>query len=180
MKDEAKAPGVIVITPLTVDHIKELIALAAQIWRTHYPGIISVAQIEYMLAERYHETLIRDELTRADCWWDVLMLDGQMTGYTSYFLTGSLDSAAGEMKIDKLYLHPRVHRQGYGGTLLNHVAVFAAQRGCKRLTLAVNRHNQSAIAAYHKHGFHIAETSVKEIGGGFLMDDYIMTKPVNG
>jgi len=176
MKDEAKEPGAIVITPLTVDHIKELIALSAQIWRAHYPGIISVAQIEYMLAERYNESLIRDELARTDCWWDVLMLDGQMTGYTSYFLTGSLAGAAGEMKIDKLYLHPRVHRQGYGGALLNHVAVFAARRGCRRLTLAVNRHNLAAIAAYRKHGFHIAETSVTESGGGFLIDDYIMVK----
>jgi ribosomal protein S18 acetylase RimI-like enzyme len=164
------------IRPLHASEIPALVTLAAQIWRAHYPGIISVAQIEYMLAERYHETLIRDELTRADCWWDVLLLDGHMTGYTSYFLTGAPAGAPGEMKIDKLYLHPRVHRQGYGGTLLNHVAVFAAQRGCKRLTLAVNRHNQAAIAAYHKHGFHIAETSVKEIGGGFLMDDYIMVK----
>ena len=176
MKDEAKAPGAMVIKPLTAAHIKELITLAAEIWRAHYPDIISAAQIEYMLAGRYNETVIRDELARMDLWWDVLLLDGHMTGYTSYFLTGAPAGAPGEMKIDKLYLHPRAHRQGYGGTLLNHVAVFAAQRGCKRLTLAVNRHNQTAIAAYHKHGFSIAETSVKEIGGGFLMDDYIMVK----
>jgi ribosomal protein S18 acetylase RimI-like enzyme len=104
------------------------------------------------------------------------MLDGQMTGYTSYFLTG----AAGEVKIDKLYLHPRVHRRGYGGMLINHVAAVMVRRGCKRLTLAVNRHNQTAIAAYHKHGFQIAETSVRKIGGGFLMDDYIMVKAVSG
>ena len=162
------------IRPLRDAEIPALSALAAEIWRAHYPGIISGAQIEYMLAERYNEALIRAELTRIDLWWDVLMLDGQMTGYTSYFLTG----VAGEMKIDKLYLHPRVHRQGYGGTLINHVAAFAARRGCKRLTLAVNRHNQTAIAAYRKHGFQIADTSVKEIGGGFLMDDYIMVKTV--
>jgi hypothetical protein len=42
----------------------------------------------------------------------------------------------------------------------------------------VNRHNQTAIAAYYKHGFHISETSVREIGGGFLMDDYIMVKEI--
>ena len=155
--------------------IRALRALAREIWQAHYPDIISVAQIEYMLTERYGDAVIREELKRRDLWWDVLMLDGQMTGYTSYFLTG----VPGEMKIDKLYLHPRVQRRGYGGALINHVAAFMAQRGCKRLTLAVNRHNQTAIAAYHKHGFHIAETSVREIGGGFLMDDYIMLKTVN-
>lgn len=168
----------VLIHPLRDADIPALCALSREIWRAHYPGIISVAQIEYMLAERYDETVIREELKRQDLWWDALMLNGQMTGYTSYFLTGALTDGPGEMKIDKLYVHPRAHRQGYGGTLINHVAAFAAQRGCKRLALAVNRHNQTAIAAYHKHGFHIAETSVREIGGGFLMDDYIMVKEI--
>jgi len=163
------------ICPLSAADIPALCALAREIWRAHYPGIISVAQIEYMLAERYDEAVICDELGRRDLWWDVLMLSGQMMGYASYFLTG----VVGEMKIDKLYLHPRAQRQGHGGKVIDHVAAFAAQAGCKRLTLAVNRHNQSAIAAYHKHGFYIAETSLREIGGGFLMDDYIMVKAVN-
>ncbi len=164
------------IRPLRDEDIPALASLARAIWRAHYPGIISAAQIEYMLAERYDEAVIREELTRRDLWWEVLMLDGSITGYTSYFLTDS----AGEMKIDKLYLHPGVQRRGHGGRLIDHVAAFALERGCTRLTLAVNRNNQTAIAAYHKHGFQIAETSVRKIGGGFLMDDYIMTKPVIG
>jgi ribosomal protein S18 acetylase RimI-like enzyme len=166
------------IRPLRDTEIAALCALSREIWRTHYPGIISAAQIEYMLAERYDETVIRDELTRDDLWWDVLMLDDRMVGYVSYFPTGAVTNIPREMKIDKLYVHPGVHRQGYGGTLVRHVAAFAAQRGCGQLMLAVNRHNKAAIAAYHKHGFHIAETSVREIGGGFVMDDYIMVKEI--
>ncbi len=165
----------VLIRPLRNEDVSALASLARDIWRAHYPGIISVAQIEYMLAERYDEVVIHEELTRRDLWWDVLMLDGAMKGYTSYFLT----DIAGEMKIDKLYLHPGVHRRGYGGKLIDHVAAFARKRDCQRLTLAVNRHNKTAIAAYLKHGFQIAETSVRTIGGGFLMDDYIMTKAVN-
>ena len=164
------------IRALEEAEVPALCALARDIWRAHYPGIISVAQIEYMLAERYDEAVIRKELTRGELWWDVLMLNGQMSGYTSYFLTDT----PGEMKIDKLYLHPDVQRRGYGGKLIAHVAAFAMACGCQRLTLAVNRHNATAIAAYHKHGFQIAETSVRQIGGGFLMDDYIMTKSLSG
>ena len=163
------------IRALEEAEVPALCALARDIWRAHYPGIISVAQIDYMLAERYDEAVIRTELTRHDLWWDVLLLHGKMTGYTSYFLTDT----PGVMKIDKLYLHPDAQRKGYGGQLIAHVTAFAMACGCKRLTLAVNRHNTSAIAAYHKHGFQIAETSVRQIGGGFLMDDYIMTKGVN-
>jgi hypothetical protein len=40
----------------------------------------------------------------------------------------------------------------------------------------VNKRNASAIAAYRKHGFDVRESVVKDIGGGFVMDDYIMEK----
>ncbi len=163
------------IRPLRDGEIPALVALAGEIWRAHYPGIISIAQIEYMLAQRYNEGLIRDELARTDLWWDVLMVDDAMTGYASYFLT----DVPHEMKLDKIYLHPRTHRRGYGAMLLEHVMKFMAGAGCTRLTLAVNRHNSNAIAAYRKYGFHIAETSVREIGEGFMMDDYIMVKAVH-
>ena len=94
------------IRALRDDEVTALNALSAEIWRAHYPGIISVAQIESMLAERYNEAVIREELRRRDIWWDVLLLNGQMTGYTSYFIT----SVPGTVKIDKLYLHPQIGR----------------------------------------------------------------------
>jgi ribosomal protein S18 acetylase RimI-like enzyme len=164
------------IRPLRDNEVPRVSALAGEIWRAHYPGIISEAQIEFMLAERYDEAVIREELTREDVWWDVLLLDAEMVGYTSYFWADTPET----IKIDKLYFLPRVQRQGYGGKLIDHVARKMAVHGCKRLTLAVNRSNKTAIAAYLKNGFHIAETSLKQIGGGFWMDDYIMVKGVNG
>ncbi len=163
------------IRPLRDGEIPALVALAGEIWRAHYPGVISIAQIEYMLAQRYNESLIRDELARTDLWWDVLMVDDDMTGYASYFLT----EVPHEMKLDKIYLHPRAHRRGYGAMLVKHVMTFMAGAGCTRLTLAVNRNNQTAIAAYLKYGFRITDTSVCDIGEGFMMDDYIMVKAVN-
>lgn len=168
-------PEMAEIRALISSDVPALCALAREIWRAHYPGIISEAQIEYMLNERYHEAVICKELERRDLWWDVLMLNGQITGYTAYFWANLADA----IKIDKLYLHPRVQRHGYGGMLIDHIARRMSGQGCKRLTLAVNRHNQSAIAAYLKHGFQITETSLKPIGGGFWMDDYIMVRAVN-
>jgi ribosomal protein S18 acetylase RimI-like enzyme len=46
--------------------------------------------------------------------------------------------------------------------------------GCDALVLAVNKRNEGALAAYAKHGFAIVESVVKDIGGGFVMDDYVM------
>ena len=176
--------GMAEIRRLSATDVPALCALAREIWRAHYPGIISKAQIEYMLNERYDEAVIHEELKRRDLWWDVLMLNGRIAGYTSYYwadLTNvaNVANAPDTIKIDKLYLHPRVHRHGYGRMLIDHIARRMSGQGCKCLTLAVNRHNQSAIAAYLKHGFQVAETSLKQIGGGFWMDDYIMVRAVN-
>ena len=44
--------------------------------------------------------------------------------------------------------------------------------------LTVNKHNRNAIAAYGKYGFRVAESVVKDIGSGFVMDDYVMNKEV--
>ena len=164
------------IEPLAEGDVERLAGLAREIWYAHYPAIISVAQIEYMLAERYRAEVVLAELRRDGVWWDKLIVAGAMEGFASYFLTG----APGEMKLDKLYVHPRLQRRGYGGMMIAHAGAVARARGCNRLVLAVNRNNRTAIDAYLKHGFHIAEAAVKDIGGGFVMDDYIMVKPETG
>lgn len=164
------------IEPLGADDVERLAALAREIWYAHYPAIISVAQIEYMLAERYSAGTVLAELQRDGLWWDKLTVAGAMEGFASYFLTG----VPGEMKLDKLYVHPRLQRRGYGGMMIARAGAIARSRGCSRLMLAVNTSNRSAIDAYLKHGFHVADAAVKDIGGGFVMDDYIMVKPLTG
>ncbi len=162
------------IEPVTEADVEPLVALAREIWYAHYPDIIGAAQIEYMLAQRYGLETVRAELRQGDVWWDKLMTGGAMAGFASYFLTG----AAGEMKLDKLYVRPDSQRRGYGGLLVARACDVARDRGCTRLALAVNKRNRSAIAAYLKYGFRIADATVKEIGGGYLMDDYIMVKAI--
>jgi len=175
MKSAGKGPGTVSIAPIASDDIDELIALAGIAWRAHYPGIISVAQIEYMLAQRYNMSVIRGELERGEARWDVLRVDGMMTAFASYFASERPRAA----RLDKLYVHPGHLRKGYGGMLIDHACKVMREAGCDTLMLAVNKHNASAIAAYRKHGFRIAESVTKDIGGGFVMDDYIMLKGVN-
>jgi len=160
------------IAPVAARDIERLRALAAEIWRRHYSSIISAAQIEYMLNQRYDAQLIRAELERPGLWWDKLVVMGEMIGYASYFLTGN----AGEMKLDKLYVHPDHQRKGYAGMFLDHIVGVAHNLGCTSLSLTVNRKNASAIAAYHKHGFRIAGPLVTDIGEGYVMDDHLMIK----
>jgi ribosomal protein S18 acetylase RimI-like enzyme len=172
--ERREAATTVRVAPVAAADIERLIALAGEIWRRHYADIISAAQIEYMLRQRYTAEVLREELQRKDLWWDQLLVDARMTGFASYFLTGN----AGEMKLDKLYVHHDHQRKGYGGMLLDRALTIARAYGCDTLVLAVNKHNRNAIAAYEKHGFRIAESVVKDIGNGFVMDDYVMMKDV--
>jgi ribosomal protein S18 acetylase RimI-like enzyme len=165
-------PETIEIRPLELADIETVGRLAREIWRAHYPGIISTAQIEYMLDERYAGSVLRAELERPGLWWDVLLRAGVCRAYSSYFL----GECPGEMKLDKLYVHPQCQRLGYAGRLIERALERARAEGCSRLVLAVNKRNANAIAAYRKHGFVVERSVVKDIGGGFVMDDYIMVR----
>jgi diamine N-acetyltransferase len=162
------------IAPVVDEDAERIASLAGEIWRRHYPGIISAAQIEYMLKQRYEPRVIRAELQCADMWWDKLLAGAAMVGFASYFASGQ----PGEMKLDKLYVHQDHQRKGYGGMLLAHVCGCARSQGFSRLVLAVNKRNRAAIAAYLKHGFQVKGAVVKDIGRGFVMDDYIMERNV--
>ncbi len=162
------------IERIAEEDVEPLAALAREIWYAHYPAIIGAAQIEYMLGQRYNVETVRAELGQSGLWWDKLVVGTEMAGFASYFLT----QAAGEMKLDKLYVHPRHQRHGYGGMMIARACWVARAQGCGRLVLAVNRSNRSAIDAYLKHGFRVADAVVKDIGDGFVMDDYIMVKAI--
>ena len=162
------------IEPVAEADVERLAVLAREIWLAHYPAIIGIAQIEYMLAQRYQPDVVRAELGRDGIWWDKLVAGREMAGFASYFLTGT----PGEMKLDKLYVHPARQRCGYGGRMIARAADRGRHQGCDRLILAVNKSNQGAIAAYLKHGFQVVDAVVKDIGGGFVMDDYVMVKSI--
>lgn len=150
-----------------------LSALAGVIWRAHYPAIISMEQIDFMLEQRYAPALIRDEIARGIA-WDKALVEGVIIGYCSYFPS----TQAGEMKLDKLYVHPDFQRRGFGGLFVARAAAAARLAGCNALVLAVNKRNAGALAAYAQYGFRVRDSVVQQIGGGFVMDDYILVKDV--
>ncbi len=159
------------ISAVTATDIEPVIALARQVWQQTYPGIISQAQIDFMLEQRYNPPRLLQELTLPQLWWDQIRVDGSLAGFASCLIT-----EAGEMKLDKLYVDPQRQRMGLGSRLLEHVSGRALAAGCTTLILAVNKRNEGAIATYRRNGFAVREAVRVDIGGGFVMDDFIMAK----
>jgi ribosomal protein S18 acetylase RimI-like enzyme len=157
---------------ITAADFETLARLAETIWRSHYTKIISNAQIDYMLGERYTPEKLRLYLNADDRWLMLLHIDDRAVGYCSYALTGT----PGEMKMEQLYLLPEFHGKGLGSLMLRHVEEQSRLRGCTTLMLQTNKRNDIAIAFYRKAGFTVREEAVFDVGGGFVMDDYVMEK----
>jgi len=155
---------------LRLDEAEALVELAGRIWRTCYPGIITTAQIEYMLAQRYKPGLVKQLIARGDLWLGAHAGD-ELVGFAH-----GHPLQDGDYKLDKLYVHPDWQRHGIGGLLIDTVARRALEHDCNRLLLRVNRQNQQAIDAYLKSGFSVATIIMEDIGEGYVMDDYVMTK----
>ena len=160
------------ILPAGEEHLPALAELAGVIWRQHYPGIISNAQIEHMLGKMYALDTLREEIQSRGIRFYRLLAGGRFGGFASLGST----AAAGVMKLHKLYLLPELHGRGLGSLLLKHCETEARRLGARRLILAVNKRNTKAIAAYQRNGFAVAESVITDFGGGFVMDDFIMAK----
>ena len=146
--------------------------LAQRIWRACYAGIITPEQIEFMLSWMYSEEEIRRQIA-GGVPWEVAEIEDAPAGYLSWQREDD-----GRVKISKLYLLPQHQRGGLGRQMIEHIAAHARTLGAHAMWMQVNKRNTAAIGAYLKAGFHIEKEAVFDIGGGFVMDDYLMARSV--
>ncbi|MFM7364731.1 MAG: GNAT family N-acetyltransferase [Cuspidothrix sp.] len=164
--------SLITITKLLDADLEELRKVSREIWFTHYPTIISHAQIEYMLDKMYGIGVIEDEIYNQGIFYDKVLHNAKLVGYLSY---GSeiIDNIS-YLKLHKCYLLPSLHGYGYGQKMLFHVYQKGREMNFKQIILNVNKRNEKGIKAYNKFGFKIIESKIIDFGNGFVLDDYIM------
>lgn len=155
------------LRPLAADGIPALGALAEEIWREAYAGLLAPGQIDHMLRLMYAPAVIAAELA-AGVRWRLVDVDGAEAGFAAW---GPVEDA---MKLHKAYLRREARGRGALGAVLAAVAGDARAHGLHAIVLNVNKGNARAIAAYRKHGFAVAASVVADIGGGWVMDDHIM------
>ncbi|MBK1692556.1 GNAT family N-acetyltransferase [Ectothiorhodospira mobilis] len=156
----------------TQDHLPEITDLARRIWHQCYPGIISQEQIDYMLAHMYSEPTLARDLAQGVTYYRLLCGE-RAAGFAA---AGPDACGNGEAWLHKLYVLEEHQGRGAGRALIEQACADAAAAGHHLMRLRVNRENTRAIRAYERCGFAIRETRCDDIGGGFVMDDYIMQR----
>ena len=147
-------------------------AMALRIWSVCYAQLLSAEQIEYMLGWMYSPTRIREEMRDQIAEYHWLRLGGESVGFAAF----GPGEDSGEVCLHKLYVLPEQQGQGIGSAALMALEKSAKVGGAEKISLRVNRDNVAAIRAYEKNGFQRSAEVCSDIGGGFVMDDYVMLK----
>lgn len=153
--------------------LETVAVLARRIWLEHYPALISRAQIDHMLLQGYSLPGMRAEIADGVRYRLARAANGKAIGFAAHGPEGET------LWLHKLYVLADHRRSGVAAALLAGALEHAAERGCSHIRLRVNRGNRTAIAAYRRMGFAIERDDVKDIGHGFVMDDYIMRRAVS-
>ncbi len=167
-----REPIAIHIADATEHDLECVAVLAGVIWRRHYPGIISSGQIDYMLALGYSHEALERFIAEPGAGLLLAHADERLVGFAAYYRPERTD----ELKLDKLYVHHDYHGRGVGSRLIGQVEAAAKAQALPTLILNVNKNNVQAIRAYEANGFAIRDSVVIDIGGGYVMDDYVMAK----
>lgn len=147
--------------------------LAHEIWHQVYPTIISSGQIHYMLELMYAVENLQKGMRERGARYALMLQDHEPVGYLGW----EPDSSdAGVISLQKIYLKPALHGHGIGARALAWVTDQAREAGARHLRLRVNRHNAPAVRAYRRAGFDFEGEDCADIGGGYVMDDYVMGK----
>jgi ribosomal protein S18 acetylase RimI-like enzyme len=152
------------------EHFVEIVSLAHKIWRAHYPNVISVEQIEYMLHTGYSLEELKRESADERVQYDRALIDDSLIGFSAY----GPHSEPGALMLHKLYVDADARRYGCARRLVDTAANYAKEDEFTHIVLRVNKGNELAITAYEKLGFTNEGPIVTDIGGGFCMDDYLM------
>jgi RimJ/RimL family protein N-acetyltransferase len=153
--------------------IRTVASLAEIIWKEHYTPIIGTAQVDYMLKHFQSAGAITHQINHEGYRYYLIEESGCAVGYLG------VQQRQNVLFLSKLYLLCSHRGKGYGREAVTFLESLARSLRCKRLELTVNKHNRDSIAFYEATGFEKGEAVEMDIGGGFVMDDYVMRKPVD-
>ena len=160
-------PTTFFIREASKNDIASIRDIATITWPNAYGTYISMAQLNYMLDMMYSDDSLLDQMNNGHQFY-IAEHSSEAIGFAS--VSKEENNAC---KLNKLYVLPTAQKTGAGKALLHKAIEYATALDANCLYLQVNKQN-NAQQFYSKHGFTIREAAVLEIGGGYIMDDYIM------
>ena len=151
--------------------VPALAALAKTIWNEYFTPIIGKAQVDYMLEKFQSEQAMTQQLNDGMKYIGAYA-DGELAGYSCYKLEENA------LFLSKLYVRRDKRGCGIGKAMFMYELEAATSEGKERIYLTVNKHNTDTIALYEHLGFVNVKSIATDIGGGFVMDDYVMAYAV--
>ncbi|WP_223669062.1 GNAT family N-acetyltransferase [Kangiella shandongensis] len=145
--------------------------LANKIWKEHYPPIIGKEQVRYMLGKYQTSPAIKQQIEQGAN-YHILYEQSHPVGYFSFHFENDV------VFLSKIYVAKEVRGHGIGKKAMDYIIQQAKAHSAKVIRLTVNKLNVATIDAYKKLGFSMTDSVVKDIGGGYVMDDYVMEKAV--
>jgi GNAT superfamily N-acetyltransferase len=156
------------------EDIESVRQIAYATWPDTFRDILTAEQIDYMLAWLYATDRLHQQIQSGEHVIHLAEVDGVAVGFVAHQLD---HPTRGTSKIHKLYLLPTQHGKGIGKMLLETVRHAARAASQHTLVLNVNKHNR-AVDFYLANGLARVGQEVIDIGGGYVMDDYIMGSPL--
>lgn len=144
--------------------------LADEIWRQHYIGLLSEKQLDYMLGQFQSEEKIRSQISSGEMVYYIMYEDDTPAGYCG---VGAEEKA---VYLSKLYVKQSFRGAGFAKTALSYIEQNFSDK--EKIYLHVDVRNAGSIEAYKKMGFSVGAHISRDIGGGYVLDDYVMEKPV--
>ena len=150
--------------------LRQIAVLADEIWHECFVGIISEGQIDYMVKKFQSYEAMKNQISKQDYYYLAVRENNELCGYI-----GVKPEKDDRFFLSKLYLHSSKRGRGIASEMLRRVFSEARDHGKKSVYLTVNKHNDHAVDVYKKTGFELIDTAVTDIGGGYVMDDYIFS-----
>mgnify|MGYP000849910073 CR=1 FL=1 len=169
MPREEHGPSRPVDSPYFAAQVAEL---AHEIWSEHYAKILSAEQIDYMLTNMQSAESIWKDIRENNYHYYLLLHEGMAIGY--FAIKYEIEKRT--IFLSKIYVLQKYRGQGYGKWIIKFISRLAKIKGCESIWLTVNKNNTLSIHVYNQLGFRTIDSIVTDIGGGFLMDDYVMRK----
>lgn len=152
----------------TDTQVREIADLAKVIWNEHFTPIIGKDQVDYMVEKFQSYPALKEQISEGYEYYQIFS-GGEFCGYT-----GIHPGEDNRLFLSKLYLKKESRGHHLATGAFSFLKEICRERGYSAIWLTCNKHNDNSLGVYRHFGLEIVDTQEADIGGGFIMDDYIM------